>query len=81
MKLLLPQVAADSFKPAVIHTGIVAVHDFAPDIAAVFGGMRREVVQTVLEAVDACHPRKEPNHVGKFAFGAADDRFVSWSSP
>ena len=76
MKLLLPQVAADSFESRIIHAGIVAVHDFAPDIAAVFGGMFREIVQAVLEAVDASHPREQPDHVGEFAFGAADDRFV-----
>ena len=76
MKLLLPQIPADGFKSSVIHTGIVTVHNFAPDVAAVFGGMRREVVQTMLEAVDACDPREQPNHVGEFAFGTADDRFV-----
>ena len=30
----------------------------------------------MLEAVDACDPREQPNYVGEFAFGAADNRFV-----
>ena len=73
MQLLLPQVVTHGLESGIVHARIVAVHNPLPDLFAILGGMVRTAVKFVLEAIDASHPREQPNDIFEFAFDTPAD--------